>query len=184
MSGAETTPRAADDDDLIAVARVAKPRGIRGEVVAELLSDFPERFAGLTELIAITPTGTRRRLTLEDSWLHDRRIVLKFAGYDSPEAARELAGYELSVSAADAVELGEDEFYDWQLEACQVVTIEGRELGQVREVLHTGAAPVLVIADEQRGREHLIPLAASICVEIDIAAKVIRVDPPAGLIEL
>ena len=86
--------------------------------------------------------------------------------------------------AADAVELGEDEYYDWQLAACQVVTIEGRELGRVREVLHTGAAPVLLIVDEQSKREHLIPLAASICVEIDIAAKLIRVDPPAGLIEL
>ncbi len=182
MSGAEEMPDAADAD-LIVVARVAKPRGIRGEVVAELLTDFPERFAELSELIAITPTGTRRRLTLEDSWLHDRRIVLKFAGYDTPEAARELAGYELAVPAADAVELAEDEFYDWQLQGCQVVTVAGRELGRVREVLHTGAAPVLVIADEQRSREHLIPLAASICVEIDIAAKLIRVDPPEGLVE-
>ncbi len=182
MSEIAETPAAADD--VIAVARVAKPRGLRGEVAAELLTDFPERFAGLTELIAITPTGTRRRLTLEDSWLHDRRIVLKFAGYDTPEAARELAGYELTVPAADAVELAADEYYDWQLEACQVVTVEGRELGRVREVLHTGAAPVLLIMDERRKREHLIPLAASICVEIDIAAKLIRVDPPEGLIEL
>lgn len=181
MSGAEETPVAADD--LIAVARVAKPRGLRGEVVAELLTDFPERFEGLSELIAVTPTGTRRRLTLEESWLHDRRIVLKFAGYDTPEAARELAGYELTVPAADAVELAEDEFYDWQLEECQVVTVAGQELGRVREVLHTGAAPVLLITDEQSRREHLIPLAASICVEIDIAAKLIRVDPPEGLVE-
>ena len=64
------------------------------------------------------------------------------------------------------------------------MTIEGRELGHVREVLHTGAAPVLIIAEAQSGREHLLPLAESICVEIDVAAKLIRVDPPEGLIEL
>ncbi|HYY42624.1 MAG TPA: ribosome maturation factor RimM [Pyrinomonadaceae bacterium] len=171
-------------DDLIAVARVVKPRGIRGEVVAELLTDFPERFDDLAELIAVTPAGTRRTLALEDSWLHAGRIVLKFAGYDTPEAARELVGYELTVPDSDAVELDTDEYYDWQLIDCRVVTVAGDELGRVREVLHAGAAPVLIIEDATRRREHLIPLAASICVEIDIAAKLIRVDPPEGLLEL
>jgi 16S rRNA processing protein RimM len=170
-------------EELVAVARVVKPRGIRGEVAAELLTDFPERFAGLDELIAVTPEGTRRTLALEDSWLHAGRIVLKFAGYDTPEAARELVGYELAVPEREAVALAADEYYDWQLTDCRVVTVEGRELGRVREVLHTGAAPVLIIADGSSRREHLIPLAESICVEIDIAAKLIRVDPPAGLIE-
>jgi len=180
MSGREE----AAADELIAVARVVKPRGIRGEVVAELLTDFPERFAGLAELIAVTPAGTRRALALEDSWLHAGRIVLKFAGYDTPESARELVGYELAVPEREAVVLAADEYYDWQLTGCRVVTVEGRELGRVREVLHTGAAPVLIIADAESSREHLIPLAASICVEIDIAAQLIRVDPPEGLIEL
>ena len=82
-----------------------------------------------------------------------------------------------------AVELGEGEFYDWQLEGCRVETIEGRCIGTVREVLHTGGeAPVLVIRDE-RGRENLVPLAESICVEIDTARELIRVDAPEGLLE-
>jgi 16S rRNA processing protein RimM len=102
--------------------------------------------------------------------------------YDSPEAAQALVGRELAVPEADAVELEADEFYDWQLIDCRVETIDGREVGRVGEVLHTGAAPVLVVKDAAT-REHLIPLAASICVEIDVAAKLIRVDPPEGLIE-
>ena len=171
-------------EELVAVARVVRPRGLRGEVVAELLTDFPERFESLAELIAVTPQGARRTMILESSWLHAGRIVLKFAGYDTPEAARELVGYELAVPERDAVALAEDEYYDWQLVGCQVVTIEGRELGRVREVLHTGAAPVLIIEDAGVKREHLIPLAASICVEIDVAAKLIRVDPPEGLLEI
>ena len=93
----------ASAEELVAVARVIKPRGLRGEVVAALLTDFPERFEGLDELIAVTPVGERRTLTLEDSWLHSGRIVLKFAGYDTPEAARELVGYELDVPEADAI---------------------------------------------------------------------------------
>ena len=169
--------------ELVAVARVAKPRGVGGEVAADLLTDFPERFERVAELIAIFPDGTRRRLALEGHWLHGDRVVLKFEGFDSPEDSAALAGCVLAVPEAEAVELEEGEFYDWQLEGCRVETVEGREVGTVREVLHTGGeAPVLVIRDG-RGKENLVPLAESICVEIDVARKVIRVDAPGGLIE-
>lgn len=168
-------------EELLAVARIVKVRGVRGEVAAHLLTDFPERFDGLEELIAIDASGTRQTLSIEKSWLHGGRVILKFAGYDSPEAAQALVGRELAVPASDAVELDEGEFYDWQLIDCRVETIDNRSIGSVAEVLHTGAAPVLVVKDG--AREHLIPLAASICVEIDTEEKLIRVDPPEGLIE-
>jgi len=180
-------PRAGGEDldalELVAVARVAKARGVRGEVAAEVLTDFPERFDGLEELIAVTPAGERRRLALEGHWLHGGRIVLKFAGYDTPEAAAELAGYELTVPEAEAVELEEGEFYDWQLVGCRAETVEGVGVGTVAEVLHYGGdAPVLLIRDE-RGRENLVPFAESICVEVDLENRLIRVDAPDGLLE-
>jgi 16S rRNA processing protein RimM len=190
MSGAGSEGKAPRDDDdldsleLVIVARVAKPRGVKGEVAANLLTDFPERFDGLEELIAVFPGGRRARLALEDHWLHGDRVVLKFEGYDSPEESAALAGCELAVPEDEAVELEEGEFYDWQLEGCRAETVEGRQLGTVREVLHTGGeAPVLVIRDEAE-REHLVPLAESICVEIDTDAKLIRVDAPEGLLEI
>ena len=169
-------------EELVAVARVVKVRGLRGEVAAELLTDFPERFEWTEELIAVTPAGARHALAVEQSRLHAGRVLLKFAGYDTPEAAQALVGFELCVPERDAVELEEDEFFDWQLEGCRVETVEGRGLGSVREVWHYGAAPILVVRDEQK-REALIPLARSICVLIDTDAKLIRVDPPEGLIE-
>ena len=178
-----------DDDlaglELVAVARVAKARGVRGEVAADLLTDFPDRFEGLERLISVAPaTGERESLTIEDHWLHGERAVFKFEGYDTPEQSAALVGRELTVPESEAVELEEGEFYDWQLEGCRVETIEGVEVGTVREVLHTGGeAPVLVILDDG-GRENLVPLAESICVEVDVAAKLIRVDAPEGLLEL
>ena len=169
--------------ELVAVARVAKPRGVKGEVACDLLTDFPERFGWLEELVAVFPGGRRERLKLEGQWLHGGRVVLKFAGFDSPEASAALAGCELAVPESEAVELEEGEFYDWQLQGCRVETVEGVSLGTVREVLHTGGeAPVLIIRDE-RERENLVPLADSICVEIDVDAKLIRVDAPEGLLE-
>lgn len=191
MSGAERAndedARGIDDDlsavELVAVARVAKARGVRGEVAADLLTDFPERFDQIDELIAVFPDGSRRRLALEGNWPHGDRVVLKFKGFDSPEEASALKGCELAVPESEAVELEEGEFYDWQLQGCRVETVEGGEVGTVREVLHTGGeAPVLVTRDG-RGVENLIPLAESICVEIDVESKLIRVDAPEGLLE-
>jgi 16S rRNA processing protein RimM len=169
--------------ELVAVARVAKPRGIRGEVAADILTDFPERFEGLEELIAVFPDGTRRRLALEDNWLHGARLVLKFQGFDTPEEAATLAGCELAVPEREAVELEEGEFYDWQLEGCRVETVEGAQVGHVVEVLHTGGEANVLVIRSEGGRENLVPLALSICVEIDIERKLIRVDAPEGLLE-
>ena len=170
--------------ELVLIARVAKPRGLKGEVACDLLTDFPERFDLVDELIAVFPGGRRERLELEGHWLHGDRVVLKLRGYDSPEESAALAGCELAVPESEAVELEEGEFYDWQLEGCRVETVEGVAVGTVREVLHTGGeAPVLVIRDEAE-RENLVPLAESICVEIDVDAKLIRVDAPEGLLEI
>ena len=170
--------------ELVAVARVAKVRGVRGEVAADLLTDFPERFEWLEKLVAVAPSGARRLLPLEEHWFHGGRVVLKFEGYDTPEASAELVGLELAVPESEAVELEEGEFFDWQLEGCRVETVEGQTLGTVSELLRTGGeAPVLVVKSEG-GREHLIPFAESICVEVDTEAKLIRVDAPEGLLEL
>ena len=171
-------------DDLVVVARAVKVRGLRGEVVAELLTDFPERFAETKRFFAIDSEGRTKTFALEDFWFHQKRIVLKFKGYDSPEAASELIGLDFAITEAECVSLEEDEFFEWQLIGCSVETTEGARLGSVREVMHTGSAPILVIADDERKREHLVPLAASICVEIDTAQKSIRVDAPEGLLEL
>ena len=186
-AGGDEREGTGEAEELVAVARVVKVRGLRGEVAADLLTDFPERFERVEELIAVTPAGGRRTLAIEQSRLHAGRVLLKFAGFDTPEAARELVGSELTVPESEAVEREEGEFFDWQIEGCRVETVEGRALGAVAKVLHYGAAPVLVVREgegDSEGREHLIPLAESICVEIDLEKKFIRVDPPEGLLEI
>lgn len=170
-------------DDLVVVARVARTRGLRGEVVADLYTDFPERFEGLEQVVAIAPDSSRRSLQIEEHWFHGNRIVFKFAGYDSIDAARDLAGHQLAVPASERIELPEGHFYEWELAGCRVEALDGKVIGQVREVMHTGGVEILVVAGDA-GREFLIPMAHDICVEIDIADKLIRVDPPEGLLEL
>lgn len=170
-------------DDLIVVARVARTRGLRGEVVADLYTDFPGRFAALDQLIAIAPDGGRRSLQIEEHWFHGNRIVFKFAGYDSIDEANGLAGLQLAIPASERIELPADHFYEWELAGCRVEALDGQVIGQVREVMRTGGVEILVVAGDE-GRDFLIPMARDICVEIDIEQKVVRVDPPEGLLDL
>lgn len=170
-------------EELVAVAKVVKVRGLKGEVVADLLTDFPERFEGLEHLVALSPDGRRETLSLEEHWFQGGRIVLKFAGYDSIEAASALVGYELTVPLAERVQLPEDEYYDWELEGCRVENVSGERVGIVRGVMHTTGANDLLVVENEQGREHLIPMVDEICVSIDIKDKLIRIDAPEGLLE-
>ena len=170
-------------DDLVVVARVARTRGLRGEVIADLLTDFPERFDDLETVIALAPDGSQRSLQIEEHWFHGTRIVFKFAGYDSIEAAKEFAGIELAVPASERVELTADHFYEWELTGCRVNSIDGEFIGSVTAVMRTGAVEVLVVENDS-GREFLIPMAREICISVDVEKKLIRVHPPEGLLEL
>jgi len=170
-------------DDLVVVARVARTRGLRGEVVADLYTDFPERFAELDQVIAIGPDGSRRSLQIEEHWFQGNRIILKFASYDSIDDAKALAGYQLAVPEEQRIELPADHFYEWELVGCRVESMDGTVIGAVSEVIKTGGVEVLLIVGAA-GHEYMVPMARDICVEIDIAQKCIRIDPPEGLLDL
>jgi len=166
--------------ELVAIAKIAKPRGLKGELVADLLTDFPERFEGLVEVTAVTPGGERRELKIENAWFQNERVVLKFASVDSVEDAEQLRNTEICVKESEAIELESDEYYDWQLAGCDVVTDGGKDLGKVREVMRTGGNENLVVEGE---KEYLVPFVSSICVEVDVEKKRIVIDPPDGLLE-
>ncbi|MFL6466318.1 MAG: ribosome maturation factor RimM [Pyrinomonadaceae bacterium] len=168
-------------DELVAIAKVAKPRGLKGELVADLLTDFPERFDGLEDVVGVLANGEHRELKIEDAWFQNERVVLKFETVDSIEAADEFRNAEICVSESEAVKLESDEYYDWQLEGCEVLTTNSFLIGKVREVMRTGGTDNLVV--EKDGSDVLIPFAEAICIEVDIDKKRIVIEPPEGLLE-
>lgn len=169
------------NSELVAIAKIAKPHGIRGEVSADVLTDFPERFEALETVVALLPNGERRDLKIEKFRFQNDRVLLKFEGFDSMDSAETLRGAEICIHESEAVPLEEGEFYDWQLEGCAVETIEGEKLGAVKELMRTGATEILVVTGSEK--EFLIPFAEAICTEIDIENKIIRVDAPDGLLD-
>ena len=168
--------------ELVVIARAVKPRGLKGEIVAELLTDFPERFEDVDELVLVSPQGERTTKRLEDYWFQNDRVVLKIFGYDDVDAAKALVGCEFAVPESERVPLPADHYYDWELEGC-TVTAGVENIGQVKSVLRTGGAEILVVTDNS-GKERLIPLAEPIVVEVDPVRKTIVVDPPEGLLDL
>ena len=168
-------------EDLVAIAKLAKPRGLRGEIVGDVLTDFPERFDDLKTVSIVYPNGKIVTVEIEKFWFQKGRIVLKFVGFDTIEAAETLRNCEICVPETEAVELETDEYFDWELKNCTVELIEGTRIGTVKEVMRTGGTEVLVVTGETK--EYLIPFAETICVEVDVKNKLIKVDAPEGLLD-
>lgn len=169
------------EEDLVAIAKLAKTRGLRGELVADILTDFPERFEDLENIIAVLPDGKRLNLKIENFWFQKDRVILKFGGYDSIEKSETLRNAEVCILESEAVKLEDDEFFDWELEGCTVETLDGDKIGSVKEIMRTGGTEILVV--QGKSKDYLIPFAETICTEVDVENKLIRVDPPEGLLD-
>ena len=163
------------------VGRIARAHGLRGQVIVNPETDFPdERFQPGAELF-IERGGTIETLRVTTARFHRQRPVIGIAGIETMNAANTLAGQELRVPVDRLAVLPPDTFYRHDLIGCAVETRDGRAIGIVRDVEGTLTGSRLVVDGE--GGEVLIPLVAPICTAIDPAAKRIIVDPPEGLIE-
>ena len=160
---------------------MTRTQGRRGEVAAEIHTDFPERFRERKRLFALAADGTRRPLELEDSWPHKGGIVLKFRGVDSIAEAERLVGSEIQIAREDRAPLQPGAAYIADLVGCAVIA-DGRELGKIEDVqFGAGDAPLLVVKGE---KEYMIPFAEEFVKSLDIERKRLDMALPEGLLEL
>ncbi len=164
------------------VARILKPQGRRGEVAAEILTDFPERLLELRRVWLWDGEKTPESVEVERVWFHKNFVVFKFAGVDSINAAQALRGSEVQVEESPA--LPAHTYFVSDLIGCRVVDLaSGAELGTVRELVVTGGTDLLSVRDVA-GRELLIPFAQEICRRIAPDDRLIEVLLPEGLADL
>jgi 16S rRNA processing protein RimM len=176
-------------DDLVLVGRIAKPHGLRGDVAINPDTDFAEdRFAvGARLLLTRRELGTPVEARIEEMTVaavrfHNGRPIVRFRGLESIDAVEPLAGASLWIRAASRPPLPEGTYYHDALIGCDVETVAGERVGQVIRIDAFGSAPILVVHD---GRSDvLIPLAETICIRIDPAARRIVIDPPEGLLDV
>jgi 16S rRNA processing protein RimM len=168
---------------LVVIGEIGRPYGLRGEVHVTPLTDDVGRFGRVRECVlwdAARDAREPRRLT--STRRQGEAIVVALSGCDSPEAARTLTGRLLAVPEAEALPLDDAHFYPWQLEGCQVVTDDGREVGVVARIEPSPAQDLWVVRAGER--EHLIPAVAEIVREVDLGARRVVISPPEGLLEL
>lgn len=184
------SPRAAG----VTVARILRPHGRRGEVAAEILTDFPERLTRLAavelwDARSLAATQEPRRVAVRSCRLTPSRggqAIFHFEGSDSISDAEKLAGLEVQIPLAERMPLPSGSYYVTDLIGCEVWERGGAAIGRVRDVQATGeevaGTPILVL-DSPQG-ELLVPLAQEICLRVDLEARRIEAVLPEGLREL
>lgn len=168
--------------EFVTLATIVRSRGLRGELVADFYSDFPERFE-ILEDVRLEKPGFSTSLELESFWFQKGRIILKFAGIDSPEDAAQLIGCELRISEEERFSLPEGHFYDSDLIGCRIFE-KGKTLGFVTEVFRPGGDVANLVVRDEAGKEFMIPFVSRYCLELDVEAGRIEVDLPPGMVDL
>ncbi len=189
----------------VLVARVVRPRGNKGEVLAELFTDFPERLSSFKQIYLRSGQAQPQATGLLHFWVnrnHPEHAIFHFAGCTSIDAAEKLRGMDILIPMAERVELPAGKYFISDLMGCTVFELpQGgaklsspacaaeeapRVLGTVRDVFFPGegvaGTPLLQV--ETSAGEVLIPLAEEICLKIDVAARRIEVRLPEGLTDL
>jgi 16S rRNA processing protein RimM len=189
----------------VLVARILRPRGNKGEVVAELLTDFSSRFSTLKQIYLRKGDGEPRSAPLEHFWVdrnHPGMGVFHFAGSVTISEAEKLRGLDVLLPIEQRVVLPAGQYFVTDLIGCTVFEVPAdaaklaspacaieeapRVLGTVRDVLFTGenvaGTPILQV--ETPKGELLVPLAEDICTRVDVAGRRIDVRLPEGLSEV
>jgi len=184
---------ASQPSSAVTLARVLRPHGRRGEVAAEILTDFPQRMSTLREVWLLAPSGATKPVVILSSRIHNGQAVIHFEGCQSIDEAELLRGYEVQIPLADRVSLAAGQYFVTDLIGCDVYeTGASVSFARVRDVLAIGdgipGTPVLVMETPatpgKSAGELLVPFAAEFCTTIDLGARRIVVSLPEGLRDL
>jgi len=149
----------------LAVGKLRRPHGVKGEMLMEVLTDFPER---LKPGVVLFVEPSYDPMVLRSIRPHNVGLLVAFEGCHTPESAGEYRNRIVAVKTNERPQLPEGEYYHHQLIGLQVRTDSGLMVGQVTEILSTGAHDVLVVRG-QTGPEILIPLVEVFLREVNLA---------------
>lgn len=164
---------------MIALGIIRKPHGVRGEASVEAWTDSLDRFDELTSVTLVSPDEKTQPATVESVRVHVDRVLVKFAGIDTPESIRALQNWTIEIPDEEARKPEEDEYFLHDLVGLTLVDGENRQLGKVLAVEETSGGLLLVVQGPRRKFD--VPFAAEICTKIDLLAKTITVALPEGL---
>lgn len=163
----------------ITVGRVGRAHGIKGEVTIDVRTDAPDlRFAAGVTLGA----GKHGTLTVARSHWHSNKLLVAFEGVTDRNRAEELSGTWLTISQDDAGDAGDDAYWDHELIGLNAYDPTGELLGEVTDVHHHSAQPLLIVKHD--GRDVMVPFVGAIVTAVDLPGGRLTIDPPGGLFNL
>jgi 16S rRNA processing protein RimM len=165
--------------EYLVAGRIVRPHGVRGALILEPESDLMGRVGQGTVVFV---GDASRQKTVAGLQIHGKRYLLSLKGVTSRESAEELRGLDLLLDAESLAPLPEGTYYRWQITGLRVLLEDDSELGSVVDVIDTGANDVYEI-ERSDGRKVLIPALSSVVLEIDLEGGILRVRPPAGLLD-
>lgn len=182
------------------LAHLLRPQGRKGELLAELLTDFPDRFTTRADLHLVPPgfegeLSTARKIRVASSWLpvgkNKGRIVLKFEGVESISDAESLAGLDVVIPEEERVALPEGSAYVSDLVGCMAFNRE-TPIGEVAGVdfptssdgVRLDDVPSLIEVRSPEGTEILVPFVKAFLESIDLHERRIVFNLPEGLVDV
>jgi len=185
------------------LARIKRTQGRKGEVFAEVLTDFPEKFTERRKLWLLREASSApkkpapgdelsahsppREMGLIQHWLHKGGVVLHFAGVDSISAAEELAGLIVAIPMEERAPLSADELYIGDLIGCALVDVAGADpvtVGEIEDVDRSAGPVAILVVHGKSTDEILIPFAKDYLRRVDVEAKRVEMALPEGLVDL
>ncbi|ACS78267.1 ribosome maturation factor RimM [Maridesulfovibrio salexigens] len=169
--------------EMLVVAEVVKPHGLRGEVCIESHADSPFLFDEVPCLYLAKKGQKPRRFVVRSSRKHKGRVLLTFKGVEDRDQAENLRGMEILVREADLPESGDDEVYMYELEGMSVELEDGTVVGTISNFILAPGQETWVISSAE-GKEILFPAVEEFVLSVDLDAEKVVVEPPEGLLDI
>lgn len=171
-----------NDGELLLLGKISGTHGIKGQLKVFSYSGERDTLLSLSSVVLKEPSGRTETFAVAAASLQGKKVLLSLEGFADISRAERLVGREVYACRDQLPALAEDEYYWFQLEGLQVVTIRGDVLGRLTSLIPTGSNDVYVVTAGER--EFLIPAVEDVVVNIDLAGGIMKVDPPEGLLDL
>lgn len=163
----------------LAIGFLRRPHGVSGEMIMDLHTDFPERIKNGRKVYV---GENHEAAEFENVRVHGQGLLVKLQGYDTPESAGRFRNQWVYVKSSEVPPLPEGQHYKYELVGLLVVDDNGNPLGELVEILETGANDVYIVRNET-GREILLPAIPPVVLNVDMDSRVMTVHLLDGLVD-
>jgi 16S rRNA processing protein RimM len=165
----------------ISIGQISRVRGTKGEMVIIPLTDDPQRFNRLQKVM-VTKEKNTKEFEIEKAREFKGKVLLKLKQVDNPDQAEKLVGSFLEIERDQLVELGEGEYFVFDIIGLEVATAKGERLGRVKEVISLPANDLYLV--ESQEKLYHIPAIKDVVKKINLEKKEMIIEPMEGLLDL